>query len=600
MKRNQILIILSAAVAGLLIGYFVFSPGSKEKMAEGTQLHADEMPSDNGEEQIWTCSMHPQIRQNEPGLCPICGMELIPLELTTLDDPLVFEMTPEAVRLADIQTTTVGEGPAGGKQLILSGKIQADERYSASQVAHVPGRIEKLFVTFTGEQIYTGQKLATIYSPELITAQEELFQALQLKDQYPELLEAARNKLTYWKIPAEEIRAIEERGEIRETFTVKAEVSGVVTGRRVSVGDYVRQGQVLFDIVNLDRLWVIFDAYEEDLAAIKIGDKVRFTTPAVPARTFTTTINFIDPVINSQTRVAAVRGEVGNRQNLLKPQMFVRGTLQAGDAPGDQVHVPASAVLWTGKRSVVYLKETDTQVPAFRYREIVIGERIGDYYVVESGLKPGEEVVTQGSFTIDAAVQLNNQQSMMNRLVSLSSEKGMTEDYRSVTPDAFKTQFGKVVQAYLKLKDNLVETDPHSAASAALQLLELLNAVDMELLTGDAHLFWMQQQRAIETHARAIGESDDIEKQRAQFAFLSDAIIRTVSAVGVEGPQLYVQHCPMAIDDDGADWLSAQEEILNPYFGEKMLKCGYVTQMIPDTGAMEYETNNNQQLLHQH
>ena len=145
--------------------------------------------------------MHPQIKQNEPGDCPLCGMDLIPLEENTSNDPLVLEMTNEAVKLANIQTSIVGETAGqSGKTIRLSGKVQPDERLASSQVAHVPGRIEKLFVSFTGEQVNKGQKIATLYSPELITAQRELLEALKLQTLNPELVEAARNKLRYWKI----------------------------------------------------------------------------------------------------------------------------------------------------------------------------------------------------------------------------------------------------------------------------------------------------------------------------------------------------------------------------------------------------------------
>jgi len=251
---------------------------------------------------------------------------------------------------ANIQTTIIGSSATDtGQKIQLTGKVQADERQASSQTAHVSGRIEKLFVTFTGERVNKGQKLATIYAPELVTAQRELLEAIKLQDLNPNLVEAARNKLRYLKISDTVIQAIEEKGEIRENFTVFADASGVVTEKRVSVGDYVKQGEPLFGLMNLRKIWVLFDAYEEDLAAIKVGDKIEFTAPAIPNKTFKTNVTFIDPIINATTRTISVRAEVNNRNGLLKPEMLVSGILQKKTTKTDNLTVPKSAVLWTGK-----------------------------------------------------------------------------------------------------------------------------------------------------------------------------------------------------------------------------------------------------------
>ena len=299
--------------------------------------------------------MHPQIKQNEAGDCPLCGMDLIPLEANSSNNPLVLEMTDAAVKMANIQTTIVGEtNHTTDKTIRLSGKIQADERLASSQVTHISGRIEKLYVSFTGEQVNKEQKIATLYSPELIMAQTELLEALKLKDLNPNLVQAARNKLHYWKIGDTAIEQIEQKGKIQENFTVYADETGIVTNRRVSVGDYIKQGEPLFDLMNLRKVWVLFDAYEEDLSSVSIGDRIEFTTPSVPNKTFKTTVTFIDPIINANTRVASIRTEVSNSKRLLKPEMLVYGTLQKKSSSSNQLNVPKSAVMWTGKRSVVY------------------------------------------------------------------------------------------------------------------------------------------------------------------------------------------------------------------------------------------------------
>lgn len=583
--KSTVKIILAAIIAialGLTGGYFLFG-GTQHAVPAESHNHEGEAVQTSSEEQTWTCSMHPQIRQNEPGLCPICEMDLILLEANTSNDPLVLEMTQAAIKLLQVETTTVGVELGGeGKTIQLSGKVQADERLASSQVAHVPGRIEKLFVTFTGEQVNKGQRLATLYSPELITAQRELLEALKLANVNPGLIEAARNKLRFWRIGEEDIKAIEEKGEVRETFTVYADESGIVTNRRVAVGDYVKQGEPLFDMMNLRKVWVLFDAYEEDLSVISLGDRIEFTTPSVPGRTFRTHITFIDPVINPKTRVALLRTEVNNANGLLKPEMFVTGIYQKKASSKAQLTVPKSAVLWTGNRSVVYVKLPDTTIPSFKFKEIELGEGLGNSYLVLEGLEPGEDVVTNGNFAIDAAAQLNNQVSMMNKDVMTKGADHSLHlpDYTEETPVEFKQQLAQVSEAYLGLKDAFVATDSEQAKAAAGQVQEAISATDMSLIKDDAHLYWMEQQEALLSHSDKITSLTDVEEQRKQFDFLSEALIKVIKVFGIPENTYYVQFCPMAFDNKGADWVSDVTDIRNPYFGDKMMKCGTVKDTI--------------------
>lgn len=577
-------------IAGILLGALlsVVIMSFKTTASSPAHDHGDTMPGSTTEA-IWTCSMHPQIRQNEPGDCPICGMDLIQLEENSSNDPLVLQMTEEAIRLSDIQTTIVGtSNSAGNTTLRLSGTVQSDERLASSQVAHVPGRIEKLYVTFTGEQVKKGQKLADLYVPELITAQRELLEARKLADVSPGLLPAARNKLRYWKIPEATITRIEEEGVIQETFTVFADESGIVTNKMVAVGDYVRQGEPLFALVNLSKVWVLFEAYEDDLAHLKMGDRIEFTTPAIPNRTFNARVTFIDPVINPRTRTASLRTEVDNPQRLLKPEMLVYGNVQQTTGANTALMVPKSAVLWTGPRSVVYVKIPEMSVPSFQYREVEVGEAVGDFYQVTSGLARGEEVVTYGSFAIDAAAQLNNQASMMNKEVALKKEAtaaAVLPDYQALTPAAFQRQLTHTVNAYLQVKDALVASDATAAEAAAQLMRQSLSKVDMSLLKGDAHLYWMEQLQALQAHSEKITTTKDLETQRKQFDFLSQALIHAVKVFGAASDTLYIQHCPMAFDDNGADWLSAEDKVLNPYFGEAMLRCGIIEETIVASAA---------------
>ena len=400
-------------LGGFLLGWAFFSPNQSNQASTHDHEHA----AGEAESEIWTCSMHPQIKQDKPGKCPLCAMDLIPLrkggeEGGEAVDPNAIQLSEEAIALANVQTTRVSRGNPV-KTMRLYGKIAPDERSLQSQTAHVSGRIETLNVAFTGQTVQKGQTLATLYSPELFNAQQELLEAIRM--QQPMLVTAAREKLAYWKLTPEQIAAIEKSGKPSSTVAIKANVSGVVMTKRVNTGDYVSQGGVLFDIANLSKVWALFDAYEADLPFIKKGDKISFTLQALPGRTFTGIVAFIDPMIDPTTRTARVRVETGNPGMEFKPEMYATAQLEASLRGHDnQLVIPQSAVLWTGKRSVVYVKQPNVNVPAFLLREIDLGPSLGGSYVVLAGLNEGEEVVTNGVFSIDASAQLEGKRSMMN------------------------------------------------------------------------------------------------------------------------------------------------------------------------------------------
>lgn len=390
MKTNKSTIIIAAAtlVVGLLAGWLIFG-GSAEESHEGH----DHSVTEEAGETIWTCSMHPQIRQTEPGDCPICGMDLIPLEDGQDEgiDPMAIGMSETAMKLANVRTAKVGAAEPV-KTVRLNGKVETDERRIASQSSHIPGRIEKLTVSFTGEFVSKGQVIASVYSPDLVTAQEELFEAEKIKDSQPQLFNAAKEKLKNWKLTETQIETILQSGVPKEEFEVLADVSGYVISRKVNLGDYISRGQSIYEIADLSRVWVLFDVYEQDLPWVKKGDNVLFTIQSLPGEQFEGKISWLDPVIDPKTRVAKARVEMANSGLKLKPEMFASGTVEAKlTTRTGNLSVPKTAVMWTGKRSLVYVKaETETGVN-FMMREVTLGPALGDSYLIESGLDEGEE-----------------------------------------------------------------------------------------------------------------------------------------------------------------------------------------------------------------
>lgn len=566
--NNRIIQLSLVLVAGLFLGWLIFK---SDQSADANHAH------EQGEEITYTCSMHPQIRQNEPGKCPLCGMDLTPLSQGSGggdSSPFVYSMSPEAIALANVQTQKV-KLVSPQHEIHLTGKVAVNEQRLGVITANYSGRIEKLFVDFTGQQVNRGQKLASIYSPELITAQSELIEASKFKDVNPALFNAAKEKMRLWKVSETQINEILNKGVVITEFDVYADQSGIVIRRDIANGDFVNRGTVLFEIADLSNVWVLLDAYESDLAFMRTGQNITFTVASLPGREYTSTISFIDPLINPQTRTAAVRAVINNPQQLLKPEMFVKGRVKASLSVSEKsLVIPNTSLLWTGRRSVVYVKVPNAEFPAFELREITLGTSLGEYYIVASGLSEGEEIVTNGVFAIDAAAQLSGNYSMMNRPI----------DKTIAVPKEFTGQLTDFVNHYFKLTNSLVKSDPQLTKTNAKQLESALSKIDMNLLDGEAHTVWMKHHAVLKKHISQIEKSKDIEEQRAHFSPLSDQLIETVETFGVKTEIVFVSYCPMAMDDEGAYWLSPIEQINNPYFGDMMLRCGEVKKAIRTRG----------------
>lgn len=403
-------------IIGLLAGWLIFH--SSQSNTSETKAAAEDSKA-----KIWTCSMHPQIRMDKPGKCPICGMDLIPVEQgSVVVDSNSIQLSADALALANVLTSVVSrQKPI--KEVRLYGKVEADESLTQSQVAHISGRVEKLLVSFTGEQIYKGQTIAKVYSPELVTAQKELIETAKIKASEPAFYKAAKQKLLLLKLTEDQIDEIESSGTVQNNFDIISDTYGVVTSKNVKVGDYITQGSVLYEVADLSTVWVKFDAYESDLMFISKGDKITYTFQGLPGKTYTGYITFIDPFIDPLTRVAKVRVEVSNAAGTLKPEMFATGIVAADLTEyANSIIIPRTAVLWTGKRSIVYVKSTINDKSVFSLRQVELGPMLGNSYVITSGLTEGEEIVTQGAFSVDAAAQLEGKTSMMNMSVPIATD----------------------------------------------------------------------------------------------------------------------------------------------------------------------------------
>jgi len=550
--------------------------------------------------------MHPQIQTPEPGDCPICGMDLIPLDSGSSDTgPRTLAMSDTAVALAEIETTPViREFPTAEVRLV--GRLEFDETKIKSLTARFPARIDQLFVNYKGAPVKTGEHLAMIYSPELSTAEHELLMGYATDPDGP-LTIASREKLRLWDLLPDQIDEIIATGEPSDQFELRAPVGGIVIEKHVHEGDYVQTGQPLFKIADLERLWLFLDAYESDLPWLRYGQVVLFTVEAFPGETFAGRISFIEPEMNRMTRTAAIRVDVLNPGRRLKAGMFARATVRAQVAGGGEVFapdvagkwispmhpeiirdqpgscdvcgmdlvpaeslgyteipegeaplvVPASAVLRTGKRAVVYVRKGGTE-PAFEGREIVLGPRTGDVFIVKSGLSEGERVVTNGAFKIDSALQIQAKPSMMSMPDDVAIER--LQDYGDM--------IAKILPGYFALQDAMAKDDFPSSKGAIKDLAAMVE--------NDSPLSAVLQKMTVAENMDAL--------RRPLFEDLSTQVIELVraNAQSLTG-DVYLMSCPMVYDnrdDNSADWLQNHSELLNPYWGDVMLHCGLTKEKI--------------------
>ncbi|HIL68996.1 MAG TPA: HlyD family efflux transporter periplasmic adaptor subunit, partial [Verrucomicrobia bacterium] len=548
MKKQGVILmaaVLVASVAGFSVRGF-FSGNNHENH---DQKSAGE-PAPNVA--FYTCSMHPQIHEIDPGKCSLCGMDLIPVVTGQgqEDGPRELTLSARAMKLAEVQSAPV-ERKYVTAQIRMVGKVAYDETKLSYITARVPGRLDRLYVDYTGVSVNVGDHLVYLYSPELLQAQEELISAIAtssdltesksqyLKDRIVDNIESAREKLRLWGLSNGQIKEIEDRGKPNDHITINSPVSGIVVHKNAVEGMYVQVGTQVYTIADLTEVWVKLDAYESDLPWLHYGQKVEFRTEAYPGEVFNGQIAFIDPILNSKTRTIKIRVNLPNPDGKLKPDMFVRAVVNSNVARGGKVMdpglagkwispmhpeiikdepglcdicdmalvsaeslgyvsadsiakeaplvIPASAPLITGRRAVVYVEKGEGK---FEGREVELGPRAGDYYLVRSGLEEGERVVVNGNFKIDSAIQILAKPSMMNPEgggatpghshggAPTSPEAGSHEGHGPpptggeafTVSEPFKDQLGGLVSVYLDLQKALSHDSYQQAKEGAIIL----------------------------------------------------------------------------------------------------------------------------------
>ncbi len=601
--------------------------------------------------------MHPQIRLPKPGKCPICNMDLIPLETTTNDElgPRQLRLSETAKELARIETTPAVHAFAKA-EVRMVGKLAYDETRLSYITAWVPGRLDRLFADFTGMTVRKGEHMVEMYSPELLAAQEELQQAKTavdvlgrsessiLKSTAAATLKAVREKLRLLGLTDSQIETIESSGELTDRLTLYAPTGGIVVHKDAQEGMYVDTGTRIYTLADLSELWVLFEAYESDLPWLRYAQPVTFRSPSFPGESFEALVSFIDPVVDPATRTIQVRAVVDNKDQKLKPDMFVRGVVEsrvdgngnvisedltgkwicpmhpevvkggpgacdecgmdlvstkslgyAGRAPSKEAApllIPASAPLITGKRAVVYVEVSDEDGPLFEGREIELGPRAGDFYVVRSGIREGERIVTNGAFKIDSELQIQAKPSMMlphggGGSVAHEHEVGAVEAAES--PESVRA-LTPVYEDYFDLQRALAADDLERAKNLAGDLRARIGKVDMTLFSPTGHTVWMRLTRRLSDEAARLAGADDMASARDTFYSLAQSVIELETSFGhADGRDYFLTFCPMARNNQGANWLQDVDTIFNPFFGASMLRCGEIKASLPSLSVTRNE-----------
>jgi membrane fusion protein, copper/silver efflux system len=381
----------------------------------------------------YTCAMHPSVKSHDPhAKCPICKMDLIPVpkketrteasaathvhagnaevsrDTNTVEQPTEFTVPVERQQLIGVTYATVEKKPLQST-LRTVGTVTYDKQHHWDFVSRNDGYVQKLEISSPGELVEKDQALLTIYSPDILTTEQEFLNLLRMRDEAEtshseaalksaqSLIESAKRRLLQWNLTTNQISQLEQSREARDTVTLYSPFKGVVQNLQVDQGRRVSMGDHLVDVADLSVVWVWAQFNQDELPLLKKGLPVTITSDSYPGEKLNATVALVDPFINAATRTTRVRIDVQNPELKLRPDMYVNILLENNQ--GETLAAPASAVMPTGERNVAFVDKGEGKLEP---RFVEVGRKYGDYYAVKSGLKEGEQVVNSANFLIDA------------------------------------------------------------------------------------------------------------------------------------------------------------------------------------------------------
>ena len=534
MKTKIFVILFIGILIGAAATYFI---------APMIRTSGGEIPE--GEEQLYSCGMHPEVISDKPGNCPICGMKLTPIKSTAQDtgqaqrgepgkerkilywrapiDPTeIYEKPGKSKMGMDLVPVYEGDEAGGAGSITIDGVLQQNmnlrvakvERRDISTVIRAYGKvtyaedkefsvntkisgwIEKLYVNTTGQRVRKGQPLLEIYSPELVSTQEEYLLALKnheqlssspyesIRNNAEKMITLARNRLEYWDIPEDEIDNIKETGKSRRTILLKSQTTGIVTHKAVVEGDKVGPGMDLFHIADLSKIWVEASVYESELPLIEVGQKAELELDHVMGQKLEGKVDFIYPYLDQKSRANNVRMVFDNKNLLLKPDMYATVRITS-HAASDSLAIPSEAVIHSGKRKIVFVTTGDGK---FEPREVRIGIESGDGYIgIVSGLFDGEKVVVSGQFLLDSESQTREAIAKMRAAQAQRTQEASKEEQKGAVESHEMVEHSHEVQEHLyacPMHPEFITSDPNAKCPECemnvVKVKELGDQVDLE------------------------------------------------------------------------------------------------------------------------
>jgi membrane fusion protein, copper/silver efflux system len=397
MTRNKILVVAALAALFAAGGYWLAASREPHK-------HQLEQQQDAQGKTYWTCAMHPEVRKDEPGNCPICGMQLIeeregPAPAAAEAGSGVVQIDPRMAQNLGVRTAAVTRGEFA-HSFDATGAVEVDERLMFAAESRAEGWVEQLSVRAVGDPVKKGQTLAGVYSPELYSAQEELLLAARSKD--AGLIAASRQRLLLLGMYEGQVDAVLASGRAERRVRVVAPSSGVVTELNAREGQKVMPGMPIARIADLSRVWITVEVPESLASWVKPQGKAQASLSALPGRRFDGQVDYVYPGLDTATRTLRARLVFANKDGALKPGMYANVAILAG-TQRNALLVPTEAVIRTGKRTVVIVAESEGR---FRPTEVTLGPEHEGTMVILAGLEEGQQVVTSGQFLIDSEASL--------------------------------------------------------------------------------------------------------------------------------------------------------------------------------------------------